>query len=123
MVMYVLYAKEKKPEEKAEEKTKPEGNRNPLPNSIRLQNGVHTSTEKPKPCEVTKVRGINEKYIYAKQISFVRFPLFFFFFFTINTIGSSLKFQNEIQGQTQEKQDNLSGQSKTKSIAAGAQQY
>lgn len=49
--------------------------------------------------------------------------LYFFFFFTINTIGSSLKFQNEIQGQTQEKQENLSGQSKTKSIAAGAQQY
>lgn len=121
MVMYILYAKEKKPEEKADEKTKPEGNRNPLPNSIRLQNEVHTSTEKPRPCEVTKVRGINEKYIYAKQISFVRFPLFFFF--TMNTIGSSLKFQNEIQGQTQENQENLSGQSKTKSIAAGAQQY
>lgn len=79
--MYVLYAKEKKLEEKADEKTKPEGNRNPPPNPIRLQNGVHTSMEKPRPCEVTKVREINEKYIYAKQISFVRFPLFFFFFY------------------------------------------
>lgn len=29
MVMYVLYVKEKKPEEKADEKTKPGANRNP----------------------------------------------------------------------------------------------
>lgn len=53
--MYVLYVKEKKPEEKVDEKIKPGGNRNPPPNSIRLQNGVHISKEKPQPCEVTKV--------------------------------------------------------------------
>lgn len=52
--MYVLYAKEKKPEEKADEKTK-EGNSNPPPKPIRLQNGVRFSKEKPQPCEVTKV--------------------------------------------------------------------
>lgn len=64
--MYVLYVKKKKPEEKVDEKTKPGGNRNPPPpNSIRLQNGVRVSKEKPQPCEVTKVWGINEKYIYV----------------------------------------------------------
>lgn len=40
---------------KADEKTKPGGNRNPPPNPIRLQNGVRFSKEKPQPCEVTKV--------------------------------------------------------------------
>lgn len=120
MVMYVLYVKEKKPEEKADEKTKPGANRNPPPNPIRLHNGVRFSKKKPQPCEVTKVWGINEKYIYAKQISFVCFSLFFF---TINSIGFSLKFQSEIQGQIQEKQENLNEQCKTKSIAAGVRQY
>lgn len=78
--MYVLYVKEKKPEEKADEKTKPGANRNPPPNPIRLHNGVRFSKKKPQPCEVTKVWGINEKYIYAKQISFLCFSLFFFFY-------------------------------------------
>lgn len=69
----------KEPEEKADERTKPEGSSNPLPKPIRLQNGVCFSTEKPQPCEVTKVWGINEKYIYPEQISFVSFPLIFFY--------------------------------------------
>lgn len=42
------------------------------------------SKEKPQPWEVIKVWDINEKYIYAKQISFRKFSSNFFFFFFYN---------------------------------------